>query len=169
MELVAQPFPGVHLGNVQTGCAVGERSKENEPSNGDPGNHQRGEPGGNIALGTLDVLLPVFIDHLFVGGVRTEDELNQSTGDHRRGKMRRKVMMQEELTAHEEEGQVVRSPCEEEKSSRVVKLAASFTVKGVDATALGELIGPNDACENGEKGRSEPPAHGVSEEINLLL
>lgn len=76
--------------------------------------------------------------------------------------------MEEQLASHEEERYVVRSPCEEEETRRVVETIAGPTVEGVDATALRELICDEDTDEDGENTRSEPPAKWVPEEVDLF-
>lgn len=107
--------------------------------------------------------------------------------------MRGEVVVQEELAAHEEEGEVVRGPAEEEEACAVVEAGASACflergkrlVKGwlgrrkgawimltfietVDAAALGELVCANDAGEDREETASDPPTDRVAEEVDLL-
>lgn len=63
------------------------------------------------------------------------------------------VVVQEELTSHDEEGDVMGSPCDEEVPGRVVQLRASAVVQSVDPTTLGDLVRTDDTGKDGKKGR----------------
>jgi hypothetical protein len=54
-----------------------------------------------------------------------EDEFDESTCDENRGKMRGKVVVKKELTAHDVEGNIMSGPGKEKETSGVVKTGAS--------------------------------------------
>jgi len=77
-------------------------------------------------------------------------------------------MVEEELTAHDEEWGVMRSPQKEEETRAVVKTTAGAAIERVNSTAHRELVGEDDAGEDRKNGRSEPPANRVAQKVNLL-
>lgn len=73
------------------------------------------------ARGLLLTRLDGLIARLFGRGIRVEDEFNQCTNDQAGCEMSRQVVVQEQLAAHQEEGEEVSSPGQEEESSRVIQ------------------------------------------------
>ena len=130
MEVVAQPLPPLNFLNRESRIAVCQREEE-VPSSGKDGandttcNPYASEALTDKALACSQVLLGATLANLvFSNGTGREDELNESTRNKTRCKMGREIMMQEELTAHQVEWEVVCSPCKPEETSRVVKLGA---------------------------------------------
>ena len=93
--------------------------------------------------------------------------------------------MQEELTTHDVEGNVMGCPGEEEEARGVVKAGACAwdrcefvhdyfedcqltLIKGIHATAEGQLISANDASKDRKQRRRQPPSDRVPQEIYLL-
>jgi len=64
-------------------------------------------------------------DVVEVNGVNVEDEFDKGAGDESGGQVGGEVVVEEELTAHDVEGNVVGSPGEEEETGRVVETVAS--------------------------------------------
>ena len=59
-----------------------------------------------------------------VRGLDIEDKFDERAGDERGRKVRGEVVVQEELASHDEEGDVVGGPGEEEEAGRVVEARA---------------------------------------------
>lgn len=55
------------------------------------------------------------------GGVNVEDELDQGASDQNRRYVRREIVVQEALSAHKIEREVVSCPAEEEETGAVVQ------------------------------------------------
>lgn len=64
-------------------------------------------------------------DFVKTGRLNVENEFDESTRNESRGKMSGEVMVKEKLATHDEEGNVVSSPGEEEETSAVVQARAS--------------------------------------------
>lgn len=139
VQVIAKPLPPDDLRHAQTRIAVRQREEEiPAPRNGGQDHHGSnpgrlhalaGEPlaGRQVALLSGRLLargLGGLVGNLVVGRVSAEDELNQGTSDEGRGEMGRQVMVQEQLAAHDEEGEVVGRPGEEEEARGVVEAGA---------------------------------------------
>ena len=101
--------------------------------------------------------------------------------------MRGEVVVQEELTAHEEEGEVVHGPDDEEEAGGVPEAVAHGcgewsvcgevtcegklrTVRnGLDASPPGQNIRTEDPDEDRRADHTRPPSNQVADEVNLLL
>ena len=82
--------------------------------------------------------------------------------------MRRQVMVQEQLAAHEVEGSVVRPPHQQEEPSRVVQTRPGSLIKCIYAAAEGQLVRTHETCEDSEESAGEPPTEWISKEVDLL-
>ena len=134
VEVIAQPLPPVDLGSGQTRISVGQWQEE-VPAKGDEGHDDRsGNPGAShalasktlaraqTALGSRSHLLARLAGLVIrLGRVGAKEELHNRASNERRGKVSGQIMMQEQLTAHDEEGEVVSCPGEEEEACRVVQ------------------------------------------------
>lgn len=135
VEIVAQPLATQDLVNVEAGVTVGQWQEES-PSKRDKSqdyhtsnpcwDHARtGESlaSRNMPLGSSNLLLLATLTGRKFGlsCVIVKDEFNKSTCHQRRGQMSRQVMMEEQLTTHYVEREVVRSPGQEEEARRFVK------------------------------------------------
>jgi len=128
VQIVSEPFPRLHLRHIETGRAVGEGRKEEETpescgeddAGGDPAAHLAGS--GHALADRSRLRAAVALDgrRLNIHRLDAEDELNQRACDKTRGEMGGKIMVQEELTAHDVERDVVSCPCQEEEAGRVV-------------------------------------------------
>lgn len=140
MKIIIEPLPGIDLINIKTGAAVGEGSKVEETANDNGEDCTSSSPGANEALGAESlsdgpaaIFLVLFLgdaatalSNLFNGGrLNVEDEFNKSACHKGRSEMSGEVMVKEELTTHDEEGNVVGSPGEEEETGAVVETRAS--------------------------------------------
>jgi hypothetical protein len=119
-----------------------------------------------VVLGADGALL--VLDGDLLSRLRVKDELEKSTSDETRSKVSWKVMMQEKLSSHEEEGEVVSSPGKEEEAGRVIQAGAGTAVKRVNSTAEGDLVSKKDTGVHSEKTAGKPPTNRVTEEVDLL-
>lgn len=140
MQIVVEPLPRLDLLNAQTRLAISQRSKVQETPDNDGKNSASGSPhaeqvgltssftDGLVLLdGSLLVLCDGGVarsDIIEVNGIDVEDEFDKGTGDECGGKVGGKIVVEEELTAHDVEGNVVGGPGEEEETSRVVETVA---------------------------------------------
>lgn len=139
VQVVVEPLSGNDLVNVKTWFAVGERSEVEEAPDDDgedtagSGPHAQQVLGGDsLADGLVGLRLLVLCDVGVAGlelvdvdGFDVEDEFDQCTGDEGRCEMGWQVVVEEELTTHDEEGDVMGGPGEEEETGAVVKTVAS--------------------------------------------
>lgn len=134
VKVVAKPLPSEDLLDREAGVAISKRQEKVPASNDKRKNGKTGEPGsehtltseplasGDMVTGAGGSLLVLDFD--FLSRLRVEDELQKSTSNEARRKMSRKIMMQEKLSTHEEEGEVVSGPGKEEEASRVIEARA---------------------------------------------
>ena len=100
--------------------------------------------------------------------------------------MRREVVVDEELPAHEVEWEVVNCPNQKEETSRVPKtIADSYRTSSIstlhedytkltfgnwiDCTATGDQICTKNTNIDGEGEYARPPSYQVTDEVDLLL
>jgi len=136
MQVVVEPLPRLHLRHAESRSTVSERRKEEETPDQSCDNDARGGPcsqerlashalpNGLVAgllCGDLATILRGIGD---IGRLEVEDELDQRTGYESTGEMRREVVMQKELTAHDEERNVVGGPSQEEEAGAVIQARA---------------------------------------------
>lgn len=136
VQVVVEPLPRLDFRHAETGGTVGEGCEVEEApdqsGDDDAGCGPGGEQGlagnalpdgpGTRGLGDLAAFLG---EGGGVGWLDVEDELDQGTGDEGAGEMSWQIMVQEELAAHDEEGDVVSGPGQEEESGAVVQAGAS--------------------------------------------
>ncbi len=134
MQVVAEPLPPQNLLDAKAWVAVRER-QEKVPAGADEGEDDNGgDPRANQALASealasRDVapdwsgLLAILngLVRLSLGRVGAEDELDNCSRHKGRGQMCWEVVVKEQLTAHDEEREVVSSPGEEEEARGVVQ------------------------------------------------
>lgn len=145
MQIIVQPLPRQHTGNVQSRLSICQRHKEPETIQNSRNQDACRSPhheqlvtlemrtrfrhglrlavcgGGGLAfLGAGAVEDGVFESD----GVDVEDEFDESACDERGAKVGGQVMVEEELAAHEVEGEVVSGPAEEEETGAVVETRA---------------------------------------------
>ncbi len=138
VQVVAEPLPPDDLLDREARVAVRQRQEE-VPARGhqdkdDKGGDPRGQhalagkalASSQVALGRDGLLtgLGSLVGHLVLDGVLAEDELDQGTRYEGRGQVGGKVVVQEQLTAHDVEGEVVGCPGEEKEARRVVQARA---------------------------------------------
>lgn len=142
MQIIPQPLTGVDLFDRQPGPAVSQGQKE-VPAVEDGGHDDDyGSPGGSHALaleaflGGLEAVLdPVghfALQVIFLGQygfvidhrLHVEDELDQCARHQARAQVGGQIVVQEQLAAHNVEGEIVRRPAEEEEASAVVEARA---------------------------------------------
>lgn len=130
MEVVAQPLPPLNLLNRESRIAVCQGEEKVPSSSKHRANDSTCDPYArqalaNKALACSQMLLGATFSNLVLSsGTGREDELNERACNETGCKMSREIMMQEKLTAHQVEWEVVRSPCKPEEPSRVVELGA---------------------------------------------
>lgn len=141
VQVVVQPLAGGHAGDVKARGTIGQRGIEYEAPDGggqddkgsDPARDERlaahallgsdeaaqaaDRPGLGLACGVIDRGQ----GSAGIKRLQVENEFNQCTTHHGGGQMGGQVMVQEALTAHQPEGEVVRSPAQEQKSGAVVQ------------------------------------------------
>lgn len=135
MQIIRQPLPPVNLSDIQTRLAIGQRRKEHEAPSNHTQHHDTRNPASPHALlrnaftHRPGLGSPVALDRgsgrgrrrLRVEGLDIEYEFDERARDEAGCKMRREVVVQEELATHDVEGHVVGGPGEEEETSRVVE------------------------------------------------
>jgi len=136
VQVIVQPLPRLHLRHTQTRSTVGERREEKESPDQSRDDNARSSPRSQERLASHalpDWLVARLLgDYLAIlrgvgniGGLEVEDEFDQGTSYQSTSKLCWEVVMQEELTAHDEERDVVSSPSQEEESGAVVQARAS--------------------------------------------
>lgn len=136
MEVISEPLALLDLLDGKAGISVRQRQEEvpaghdnrEDDATGNPSGHHAlvSEPlaRGNKVLGSRSrflARLDGLVGWLFGRRLGAEDELHECSGNQARGKMGGEVVVQEELTAHDPEREVVGRPREEEEASRVVE------------------------------------------------
>lgn len=141
VEVIVQPLAGIDPGNVQTGSAVGQRRVEAKAPDSGSQNDYGSQPSGDErprahallgrdksphaatdpTLGLARGIIHGVRGRARVKRLQIEDELDQSTSDHSRCQMRRQIVVEEALTAHQPEGEIVSGPAQEEEASAVVQ------------------------------------------------
>lgn len=140
MQVVVKPLSCLDLFNSQAGLTISQRSEVEEAPHDDGKNTASGSPHAEqVGLtGSLTNRLVLLDSSLLVLGkgcvarsnvvdvdrVDVEDELDEGTSDKSRGEVSGEVVVKEELTAHDVEGNVVSSPGQEEETGRVVETVA---------------------------------------------
>lgn len=145
VEIVVQPLAGVNAGDIQARGAIGQRRIEDEATDGGCENDNGRGPCGkhrveaHALLGRYEAAdtatdptlsLTGGIIRRGCGGGRVErrhveNKLDQRTCHHGRGEVGRQVVVQETLTAHQPEGEIVGSPAQEQEPSAVVQTGTS--------------------------------------------
>jgi hypothetical protein len=162
MQVVAKPFPGLDLFDCETWLAICERREEEEAPESGSKNDASGNPASKLAgsgdtlanrarAGSTVTLLGRSPWGLRVLGFDAEDKLDKGTSDQTRSKVGWEVVVQEQLTTHDVEGDVVSSPGEEEETGRVIETRAGAVVESIHATAQSQLISTDDTGENGKE------------------
>ena len=139
MQIIIQPLPSLHLLHAHPGRAISQRRKKRKPphqnrnhnSTRSPRSQQtlssKPLPDGSRPLLSGSLGVPLAIGNGTGRDIRrfdVKDELDDGAADERRGEVRGQVVVQEELTAHDEEGDVVRGPEEEEEAGAVIEAGA---------------------------------------------
>ena len=149
MQIIRQPLPRINLRNIQSGLTIRQRQKE-EPAPQHGRNDQATSPPQRqhplltqpllrrhdnplaravfILAGRFDLiglLKEVLVE---AGRVKVKDEFEEGAADEGGGEVGGEVVVQEELAAHEVEGEVVRGPAEEEEARAVVESGACSCV-----------------------------------------
>ena len=83
--------------------------------------------------------------------------------------MRWEVMVDEELSVHQEEGEVVDSPEDNEETGIVPEAVANLVRDRVEVAAPSDEVGTENADENRQRNGGGPPANKVTDEVNLFL
>ena len=134
MQVVSEPLPSENSINREARVTVGKRKEEVPAGNDQSQDNATGNPGaehalagksftsGNVVLGADGA--PLILDGDLLSRLRVKDELEKSTSDKTGSKMSWKVVMQEKLSSHKEEREVVSSPGKEEESGRVIQAGA---------------------------------------------
>jgi hypothetical protein len=78
-------------------------------------------------------------------------------------------VVNEQLTSHEEEGEVMYRPNKDEEASRIPQARAHGGGEGSIVTALRKEVRTEDADEDGQRDYASPPGDNIADEINLLL
>jgi hypothetical protein len=141
VQVVVQPLSGLDLLNAQTRLTICQRSKVQETPDDDGKNTARGSPhaeqvGLDGSLANRLVLLHGSLLVLCKGGVArgdvvdvdridVEDEFDEGASHEGGSEVGGQVVVKEELTTHDVEGNVVGGPGEEEETGRVVETVAS--------------------------------------------
>lgn len=122
MKLKLHPLSPLNGLDALVSQSVGQRAEEEEAG----GQQNENSDGGQmerlvLSLGVLQILLGSV--GLLVESVElTKDEIEAGTGKQSSAQMSGKVMMQELLSTHEEEGEEMCAPGKEEEAHGVVEL-----------------------------------------------
>lgn len=141
MQIITQPLPRIDLIGRQPRPPIRQREEEGKPIKHRRQHHPRSNPRAQHTLPPQSLLrsLEVFPrlfgnlgrEFIFLGrdaggdfvvehGVDVEDEFDEGAGHEAGCQVGGEVVVQEELAAHEVEGEVVGCPAEEEEAGRVV-------------------------------------------------
>ena len=136
MQVIIQPLPRSHLLDRQARLAIRKRREEPEAPHQHANHNPHRRPGCKQALSSnslpnrlTPLLLLLFrarlavrdVEVTDVRGLDVEDEFDDGACNERGSEMCGEVVVQEELAAHDEEGDVVRCPEEEEKTCAIVE------------------------------------------------
>jgi hypothetical protein len=116
----------------------------------------------------------------------SQDKVEDRTSDEGRGEVSREVVMQELLSSHEVEWEVVECPCSKEEQCTAVQPVSNTwesagvllrqlrTCKhtlfdGIEASSPREHIRSNDAHEDTERHGTDPETKQISDHVDLLL
>lgn len=129
VQVVAEPLATNDLLDGEARVTVCQRQEEVPAGNGNSQNNTTGDPGGEKALASKtlagadvplrSIALLVALDDLVAllrSGLGGEDELQKSTRNKAGSQVCREVVVEEELTTHEVEGEVVSGPGQEEET-----------------------------------------------------
>ena len=144
VQVIAEPFSRIDLVGVQTRLAIRQRQEEPPSANHKCEQHPSRSPQSQHSL-TRDAILGRHHDSLassifvlgrglglrllqdvFVqaNGIKIEDEFEEGACDEGGREVGGEVVVEEELAAHEVEGEVVGGPAEEEEAGAVVEAGA---------------------------------------------
>lgn len=142
MEIIVQPLASIDALHIQSGQTVSQWGEEDKSIDGERQNDQGRDPSRNdrpaahALLGSdkatqaavrLGLARGVILGRRRGGRVQrlqVEDEFDQCTRHHGRSQVRWQVMVEEALTAHQPEGEVVSSPAQEQESGAVIQARA---------------------------------------------
>jgi hypothetical protein len=138
VQVVSEPLPSENSLDREARVTVGKGQEEVPASDDQSQNNTTSDPSGDHALARESLtggdVMPgadralLVLDGDLLGRLRVKDEFEKSTGDKTRSKVSWKVMMQKKLSSHEEEGEVVGSPGQEEEAGRVIQARAGTAV-----------------------------------------
>lgn len=178
MQIVSEPLPSEDLLDREARVAVSKRQEEVPAGDQHKRDNEESDPSGEHALACEslacgDVVLGAGSNLLVLGrglidGLRVEDKFEEGTSNQARGQVGREIMMQEKLSSHEVEWEVMGGPGQPEEASRVVESRASAVIQGINAAAEGDLIGQDNTGVDGQQTAGKPPADRVAEEVDLL-
>lgn len=175
MQIIPQPFPPHHLLHAQPRFPIRQRQEEPPTPHHERHDDPRGAPQREHAIPTdavfgrhdpLGARAGAFhaafvtagcghlgVDILLQGDrVEVEDKFEEGAGDEGGGEVGGEIVMQEELAAHEVEGEVVSGPGEEEEASAVVEAGAgAWGVISELVDFLGEVDGLVCKARKGRK------------------
>jgi hypothetical protein len=140
VQIVVQPLPRLHLLNTQPRLPVSQRSKVQETPHNNSKNTTSSSPhtqqirlhssltnrlvllhSSLLVLGDGGIARGYVVE---VDGVDVEDEFDEGAGYEGGGEVGGEVVVEEELAAHDVEGDVMGGPGEEEETGRVVETVA---------------------------------------------
>lgn len=141
VQVIVQPPPCVHSISIQAWRAIGQRSVEPESPDGCTQNDDCCNPPSNEGLTThpllggdeprhdstsLSLALGIVLGLGSGRGdrIKVEDKFDQSASHKRRCKVSREVVVQEALTTHKPEWEVVRRPAQEQEARAIVQTGA---------------------------------------------
>lgn len=145
MQVISEPLPRNDLLGTQARLAVCQRQEEPPPTNRNRQHNPTGSPkrqhtlSAHALLGRNDDpftsavfvlargLVLRLLQEVLVQSDRIEvaDEFEQGTRDESGREMGGQVVVEEELAAHDEEGDIVSGPAKEEETGAVVETGAS--------------------------------------------
>lgn len=127
VKIIANHLPQPDLLDGQAGISVRQRQEKVPSSQGKGKKNASSDPEPDHALasesltGSYVPLRPsvgsASSRALFLSRLSVEDEFEKSTRYKARGNVRGEIVVQEELTPHQEEWEIVSGPCQEEEPS----------------------------------------------------
>ena len=132
VQIIPKPLPRLYLRHIQSRTTIRKRRKEKEAPRHRRQNDTRSDPAAHLAsrrhafANRAGSSAAVTLDsrRFRFHGLDAEDEFDEGAGDEAGGEVGREVVVQEELAAHDVEGDVVSCPGEEEETGRVVETRA---------------------------------------------
>lgn len=129
MKVISKPLSPVNFVDSQAGVTICQRQEEEPAGSRDGENHKTSNPGAGHALASKSLTScnmslragSFAFRGLLICWICVKDEFDKGSRDQARRQMSGKVVMEEELTSHKVEWEVMSSPSQPEEAGGVVQ------------------------------------------------